>query len=240
MENNWKSLWKYRLVNQKILQSGNMRNIFLELKKCNGFDVVGDGLTYEALLDQYVQIKTNISSNEEEINSIYEVGCGSGANLYLFEKDGMQCGGVDYSEGQIAVARQVLHTEDLLCEEAINTPVEPMYDGVLSNSVFSYFVNEEYALEVLEKMYKKARYSIAIIDIHDKEKKSEYITFRKKVVEDYEKRYKDLPKLFYSKEFFTEFAEKHDLDIIFKKSDVKEYWNNHFIFNCYMYKRKKG
>ena len=52
---------------------------------------------------------------------------------------------------------------------------------------------------------------------------------------DYKERYKDLPKLFYRKEFFQEFANKHNLKIVFEKSTVEGYWNNEFIFNCFMY-----
>lgn len=55
---------------------------------------------------------------------------------------------------------------------------------------------------MLEKMYRKAKYAIGIADIRDKEKEEDYITFRKKNIENYEERYKDLPYLFYPKSFF--------------------------------------
>ncbi|MFR4352679.1 MAG: class I SAM-dependent methyltransferase [Roseburia sp.] len=213
----------------------------MELKRSNGFDVVADGLTYEAFLEQYKKTKAYlfpdpVAEKPGGNGSVYEVGCGSGANLFLFERDGIQCGGLDYSRGLVESAKKVLHTTDLLCEEAIHLAVEPEYDAVLSNSVFSYFPDKAYAYEVLEKMYRKSRYSIGIIDIHDKEKEEAFTAYRKRTIADYEERYRNLPKLFYSKAFFEEFASVHDLKIRFTTSDIEGYWNNEFVFNCFMYR----
>lgn len=185
--------------------------VLLELKKINGFDVVGEGLTYE-------------------------VGGGSGATLFLFEKDGIRCGEIDYSENLVEIARGVLQTNDIECGEAIDLKIFPQYDAVLSNSVFSYFPSEEYALQVLEKMYLKARRSIGIIDVHDRDKEMEFIEYRKKMIENYEERYKGLHKLFYSREFFRNFAKNHNMKVVFKESNIPGYWNNEFIFNCYFTK----
>ncbi len=187
------------------------RGGLLELKKINGFDVVGEGLTYE-------------------------VGGGSGATLFLFEKDGIRCGEIDYSENLVEIARGVLQTNDIECGEAIDLKIFPQYDAVLSNSVFSYFPSEEYALQVLEKMYLKARRSIGIIDVHDRDKEMEFIEYRKKTIENYEERYKGLHKLFYSREFFRNFAKNHNMKVVFKESNISGYWNNEFVFNCYFTK----
>lgn len=238
----WKSIWENRTINSELLKSENSKNIFLELKKCNGFDVIGDGLTYDSLYNQYLQIKRELSLNLKtnsfkNIDSVYEVGCGSGANLYLFELNQIECGGMDYSKKLINIASQVLNTDDLNCDEAINLSIDKKYDAVFSNSVFSYFPNEEYAIQVLEKMYQKAKYSIGVLDIHNIEKEAEFIEYRKKEIEDYEKKYEGLPKLFYSKKLFLEFAQAHNMEIKFAASDTKGYWNNNFVFHCYMYKQ---
>jgi len=236
---NWENIWAGRCANVEILKHGNPKEVFLELKRCNGFDVIGDGLTFEALVKQYEQIKHSLSFglNHNFIKSVYEVGCGSGANLYLFEKDGIECGGLDYSENLIEIAKGILFSKDLCCTEAINVPVVQKYDAILSNSVFSYFISEEYARIVLEKMYQKSNYSLGIIDIHDTNKKNEFINYRKETIPDYEERYKNLPKLFYTKDFFADFAYTHDMEIKFETSEVEGYWNNEYVFNCYMYKK---
>ncbi|GFI50124.1 hypothetical protein IMSAGC020_01330 [Lachnospiraceae bacterium] len=239
-ESRWKSIWEKRIANTEILQGSDIKNIIIELKRCNGFDVIGDGLTYESILEQYNKIKENLSLTLENelvpITSVYEVGEGSGANLFMFEQDGIRCGGIDYSESLVEISRHVLHSKDLECNEAIRMNILPEYDAVLSNSVFSYFPNEDYALAVLEKMFLKAKRSIGIIDIHDKGKESEFIEYRKKHVENYEEKYKGLPKYFYSKKFFVDFAEGHGMDIKFVESDMPGYWNNEFVFNCFLYK----
>ena len=161
--------------------------------------------------------------------------CGSGANLYLFESEGYTCGGIDYSHSLIEVARKVLNTRDILCAEVVDMTTDKMYDAVFSNSVFSYFDNEEYAEKVLEKMYKKVGSVIGLIDIHDIDKKEDFLTHRRKLVEDYDRRYADLPKLFYTRQFFERFAQEHGMSIHFLESNVEGYWNNPFVFSCYMY-----
>ena len=80
-------------------------------------------------------------------------------------------------------------------------------------------------------------YSIGVIDIHDKDKERDFLEYRKKILDNYEERYKDLPKLFYEKDFFGKFAEKYGMNVVFTDSCVKGYWNNEFVFNCYMYKQ---
>lgn len=245
LQNEWKTIWGKRTVDEKILKTEDKKQIFLELKRSNGFDVLEDGLTYEALEEQKNEMEKWLSGNcflggdsrKTQIKSIYEVGCGSGASLFLFEQDGIICGGLDYSEALIESAKKVLQSNDLFCREAIDTPVSPQYDAVLSNSVFSYFKDEEYAYGVLEKMYQKTAYSIGLIDIHDAKKEEAFITYRKTIIPDYEERYKNLPKFFYRKEFFEKFAKDHQMDICFTDSHMKGYWNNEFIFNCYMYKK---
>lgn len=240
--NGWKELWSKRSANIKYWGGGNPEAIYVELKRIDGFDIQGENEPhYSDWLKQYAQIKHELGFNKNDamytFESVFEVGCGSGANLYLFEQDGVHCGGLDYSENLINCAGKVLETKDLICDEASNLPTGIKYDAILSNSVFSYFQDESYAQTVLEKMYEKTNHSIGIIDIHDIDKKEEFLSYRKKSIKDYEERYKNLPKLFYSRNFFLDFAVRHCMDIKFAFSDVNNYWNNDFVFNCYMYKQ---
>lgn len=232
--NNWKKVWDKKTTKDDIILNGDKETVLLELKRCNGFDIV-EGMSYSAFYGQYEEIRDNLQKYEK-IKSVYEVGCGSGANLYLFENEGYDSGGADYSQSLINIAGTVLNTDDIICAEAVDIATDKMYDAVFSNSVFSYFDNEKYAERVLEKMYRKARNAIGLIDIHDIDKKEDFVAYRRKVVEDYDKRYADLPKLFYSKQFFERFAQEHNMNINFLKSKVEGYWNNQFVFSCYMYK----
>lgn len=237
MSNNWRNIWGKRDISGYELGTDDINRLFLELKRADGFDVGGGELSLSALMSQYEDIKQRLTKGAPmPVKSVFEFGCGSGANLLLFERDGFTCGGIDYSEPLTGIAMRVLQTKDITCGEAIGTKVEPKYDSVLANSVISYFQNTDYTLGVLEKMFQKTNYSIGLIDVHDIEKKDDFIAFRRKNIENYDEKYADLHKLFYSKEFFSDFAKSHNLKIEFSESAVQDYWNNEFVFNCYMYK----
>lgn len=237
MANNWKNIWEKRSLNEEALGSDDINKLFSELKRADGFDVGGGELSQEALLGQYEDIKQRlIKGAPSPVKSVYEFGCGSGANLLLFERDGFTCGGIDYSGALTDIALKVLKTRDITCSEAINAEVEPKYDCILSNSVISYFPDTEYTLGVLEKMFRKTNYSIGLVDVHDIEKKEDFTAYRRKNIENYDEKYADLHKLFYSKEFFSDFAREQGLKIEFSESAVENYWNNEFVFNCFMYK----
>lgn len=120
--------------------------------------------------------------------------------------------------------------------EAINMDVSEKYTAVFANSVFSYFNDYEYARTVLGKMLEKTEYSIGILDIHDVDKKEDFLAYRRMLTPDYDKKYENLDKLFYTKSFFINFAEENDLNIKICKSDLEGYWNNPFLFNVYLYK----
>ena len=240
MENNWKGLWANRSADEAVLRDGDARQIFLELKRSNGFDVVEGGIPYESLLGQYQEMKERLSRPLPEgaaLRSVYEVGCGSGANLFLFENDGLRTGGIDYSPKLASCAKQVLHTVDIHCAEASQLPESPRYDAVISVSVFGYFSDETYAETVLEKMCRKASYSIGILELADAEKEEAYTAYRKKLIPNYEQRYQGLPRQFYSKEFFRSFARRHGMDIEIIPMNMEGYWNSQFYFDCYLYKR---
>lgn len=238
----WHEVWERRTVNKTILNSKNPSEVFMELKRINGWDSTGSMLEYDQFYDQYMQTKNELEFNPRSksnvISSVFEVGCGCGANLYLFQNDGYHVGGMDYAANLIEIAGSVLTDPiELICKEAADLSWDVKYDAVLSNSVFSYFDSYEYAEKVLEAMYNKANHAIGIIDIHNIEKKEEFIQFRKGLYQDYEERYQDLPKFFYEKSFFLDFAEKNNMSIKFTKPDMKDYWNNEFVFNCFMRKR---
>lgn len=200
----------------------------------------GGGIPTDALVRQHQEITSRLS-RYHPINSVFEVGCGCGAELYLFSNDGYKIGGVDYSSAQIEIAENILAFKhgvvELFCDEAANIPTDIKYDSVFSNSVFSYFPDADYATEVLDRMREKTRFSIGLIDVHDIEKKEEFEQYRRATVENYEERYKNLKKFFYSRNFFQTWADKNGLEIEFYESNVAGYWNSKFVFDVYLYKR---
>lgn len=232
--NRWKEVWNNHSADKNIIQEGTEKEILIELKRAIGNDVVGNGIPYESLIQEYVELKKMLS-NKQEICSVYEVGCGSGANLWLFEKEGIISGGLDYSNSLIENAHIVCKSNDIICDEASHIDLERKYDAVFAMRVFSYFENNDYAREVLVKMCKKSNYSVGLIDVHDECKKDDFLKFRRINIEDYDKKYIGLEKLFYRRDFFIEIAEKLNMEIVFQKQDTQGYWNNEFGFNVFLY-----
>ena len=202
-KNNWKSIWEKRVLDKNNLVNKTKEEIFFELKKTDGFDISNNGLTVEELLQQYKMVAEKYKSffGNKKIESVFEIGCGCGANLYLFEQDGITTGGIDYSKTLSDIAKIILKSKDITCNEAKEVTTILKYDVLLSNGVFSYFYDLNYSYSVLEKMFYKANNAVFIQEVYNADKEKEFIDYRIQNVEDYENKYKDLPKLFYPKNF---------------------------------------
>ena len=129
-----------------------------------------------------------------------------------------------------------LKRADVGCEEALRVPTEPRYDVVLADSVFQYFNDAAYGQKVLERMWAKAGKMVVVTEVHDQEKKDEHMAYRRKCVENYDEVYAGLDKTFYTREMFLQFAEEHGGRCEIVQPDNELYWNNRFVFDCYLYK----
>ena len=235
MDNKWKAVWNRRHANKAAL-SGSWQDIFLELKRMNGFDVMDGGIPLDSLLMQARRIKELLHLAAGM--SVFDVGCGAGANLYLLQRDGIAVGGTDYSAALVEAARGVLPgARELTCGEADAFDTTLTYDAALSNSVFSYFPDEAFAERVLTRMLKKTAGAIGLIDIHDADKEEEVLAYRRAAIPDYDERYKGLGKLFYRRSFFKDFARAHDLRIEFPAIEMEGYWNTPFVFHVFLYRK---
>ena len=231
----WHAIWNRRKASENKL-TGNWQEVFLELKRLNGYDVMGDGIPMDSFLDQDARTRELLQVSAG--SSVFEVGCGTGANLYLMARAGVKVGGTDYAEGLIETARKVLPDAiELYSGEADAIATEQKYDAVFSNGVFPYFPNEEYAERVLTRMLEKSYGSVGIMGLHDIEKREDYLAFRRAHIPNYDELYKDLDRYFYPRGFFENFADAHNLRIIFPIMELKGYWNDPFIFNCFMYRK---
>ena len=235
MGNHWKEIWNRRKPLADGL-SGDWAHVFLELKRLNGYDVMGDGIPLDSFL--------NFNAGLVELldlapgKSVYEVGCGAGANMYLMQREGMIVGGSDYAEGLIETAHAVVpNAREMGAMEAADIPTEEKYDAVYSCGVFSYFPDHDYATRVLERMLAKSRHAIGITELHDRAKRQDYLAFRRANIPNYDERYEGLGRLFFRREFFEEFAARHDLRLVFPNLEMANYWNTPFIFTCFMYRK---
>ena len=235
MNDKWKAIWNRRKPARDNL-SGDWQEVFLELKRLNGYDVMGGGIALDAFLEQDAQTRELLQVSAG--SSVFEVGCGTGANIYLMARSGMTVGGTDYAEGLIETARKVLPSPtELYSGEADTIATEQKYDAVFSNGVFPYFPDEEYAARVLTRMLEKSRGPIGVMGLHDIEKRADYLAFRRANIPNYDELYKDLDRHFYEHSFFEDFAAAHNLRIVFPEMLLEGYWNTPFIFNCFMYRK---
>lgn len=81
--NNWKEIWKSK--GQAFEKKKDVFEMFCELKRANGFDVQVDKDYYQNFWNQWQDMKNKIEELTGGFESVYEVGCGSGVNLYMFK-----------------------------------------------------------------------------------------------------------------------------------------------------------
>lgn len=240
MDNRWKEIWNNKGINFSItdLMGGDEFAVYSALKKLDGFDVSVEETEnyYRCFYQSAVEMWEGLIKSRE-ISSAYEIGCGSGANLYLLQQRGIVMGGIDYSENLAQIVGKIIGKEDrITIGEAINISVIDQYDVVFSDSVFAYFPSEQYGLSVLEKMYEKARKAVIVTEIFDKFLQDECERHRREIIPDYDEKYAGLGKTFYDKDMFTDFAERHHCRIEFGTVDNPYYWNSSYLFNCFLYK----
>lgn len=235
MRNKWKEIWNRRRPLTGELD-GDWQHVFLELKRLNGYDVMGDGIPLDSYFNFHAGLMELLDLTAGK--SVYEVGCGAGANMYLMQREGLTVGGSDYAEGLVETARTVVpDAREMGAMEAADIPTEEKYDAVYSCGVFSYFPDHEYAARVLRRMLEKSTHAIGITELHDRMKRQDYLDFRRASIPNYDERYEGLSRLFFRRFFFEEFAARHDLRIVFPSLELANYWNNPFIFTCFMYRK---
>jgi len=230
MSNKWKEIW-----NQKsVLDSNN--DLQASLIRANGFD--GGFGSYESN-DYLRMVKGLILLLQISKNSkILEVGCGSGALLFAIANlSGAEIYGYDYSETLIEDARRYVKG-NFEISEAVECPFQNIsFDFVISHSVFQYFPNKEYAFEVISLMSSllKSGGKIAIYDLNDSEKESQYHDKRRLAYTEpkiYDDKYRELPHLFFNKNEITEILCKLGFyNIIYPVQSSLSYKNSELRFN---------
>lgn len=220
--NKWQEIWnKQERVNNAVLDC---------LLKADGFDC-GAGKFNAKDWMQYV---TKIDINPSD--SIFEVGCGSGAFLFALKLKGYgsELNGLDYSDSLIDLASMFFNNKSFKCDEAINVDIKHTFDVVMSHSVFLYFENLDYAKEVLIKMIKKSTKKIVILDIPDKSKEKYYYAVRMKNTDS--KKYEGLNHMLYDKNWFSDIALQFNLKCNIFDQNFLKYGNSKIRFNVVMTK----
>lgn len=210
----------------------------MELKRIVGWDFKNTPIAVDEFKKEYDYLKENLCLSDIS-DSVFEVGCGSGANLYFFKKDSFKVGGSDYAENLLAVTKRVIGEKNLIeciTGEAVDLPTKIKYDAVFAAAVFYYFPDLNYVEKVLDIMVAKSKRSIGLLRMLDAQTKEDYLKYRREHTKNYDELYKDLPKLFISKDFLREYAAKNSLTIKFSKHHMEGFWNEPFNFDCFLYK----
>ena len=160
MSNKWQDIWNNKQPSFSEIDLTNYKQVLLEMKRLSGWDHFGKGASvqYEAFEKESQYIKENLCLQRGD--TVFEVGCNAGANLYLLARKGIKIGGMDYACQLVESAKRLL-PKDMLIEcsagEAIDLTTEIKYDAVFAGGVFKYFPSLEYATTVLDKMLKKTK-----------------------------------------------------------------------------------
>ena len=221
----WRSVWGRRRLNE-------YGSIHEQLIRANGFDQ-GAGKVDADLYTEFVH-KFSKLINLATSETLFEVGCGSGAFLYPLNKNTV--GGLDFSLPLIEIAKKFLPHGSFICDEATNLDTAEKYDHVFAHSVFQYLSIDQ-AETVLTKMIAKASKTVSILDIPNKAKQDQQETVRKQSIgeELYKSKYQDLLHTYYPTQFFLKFPELIKLKNIILKESVMNYESNDFRFGIVFY-----
>jgi SAM-dependent methyltransferase len=194
--NNWKEIWN---------DKGRINNsIILTLLKADGYDIPWSRIGAEDWMQYCNNFDSKIGISTDD--TIFEIGCGSGAFLYPLYLRKNLVEGIDYSANLLDLARKFMPENNFTCEDAAAIKLNKTYDVVLSHSVFQYFHDLNQAEMVLKTMNRLAKRKIAILDVNDMENKQ--FVEEGFSEEDYKRKYLGLDHLFYSKEWFEELGQK--------------------------------
>jgi trans-aconitate methyltransferase len=173
-------------------------------------------------------------------SSVYEVGCGAGAFLYaLREQQNIQVAGSDYASALIDITRMVIPDGDFSVLEADRIPCTPLYNFVMSNGVFHYFPDLDYAGRVLSNMIAKSRQAVAILEVPDLSQRdtAERMRRDKLSTKIYEEKYAGLEHLYYTREWFLDIAATYNMKCTIIPSPIPNYAQSEFRFGAVFIKR---
>ncbi len=231
--NNWHRVWSHRKPLPEL--EGNALQQLISL---DGFDSpLGamsetDWKTYVGVFAERCALAAG--------DSIFEVGCGSGAFLFPFYQQGHAVSGIDYSEELIQVAQSFMpdRQAEISVMEAKEFSVQPVTDVVVANHVIHYFSSLSDAETVLTKMLRKAGKSVCVSGVPDAALRAESEQERRGILSpaEYEAKYAGLEILYFDREFFVDLAKTERFNVRFFDHDMPGFAQNRFRYDCLMTK----
>ncbi|CAB4945906.1 MAG: hypothetical protein F2842_05790 [Actinobacteria bacterium] len=170
-------------------------------------------------------------------DSVYEVGCGSGAFLGTIDRSrpGLQLGGCDYSSTLVEACHRYFPQITTEVREAIDIDPSPVAHHLLAFSVFHYFPDLEYAATVVGLMGAKASTSVSILDVPDLALRPESEAMRRGQLSEgeYDAHYAGLEHLYYERAWLAEQFPADEWAVSVEDQSVAGYLNTPFRFNVF-------
>ena len=199
---NWESIWNNRDIEEIIRH----KSVLIKLMIANGH--IGKKKKINVVSwKKYVKNIINILSPEKK-SSLFEVGCGSGALLYLLKDKFQDYGGCDYSKNLVSIASKYLNKKKIFFQNAKKLNLKKKFDYVIASSVFEYLTQAEIK-KVLSNMVNKSKKKVLILEILNKSLDKQFLKKFKK------KQPLKINYNFFNKKFFNDFAKKNKLKITY-------------------------
>jgi SAM-dependent methyltransferase len=194
----WREVWERRTLEP------SRGSTLAQLMAADGLDTAF-GETSEVAWRDFVERRA-ATLGARAGTSVYEVGCGAGAFLFVLAELGCRVGGLDRSATLIDFARRALPDGRFDIAEAIALEREPRADVVVSCGAFLYFPSLQYAEQVIAAMAARATGAVGILDLPDASLRAAALAQRIELAggqDAYNARYAGLEHLHFSREWVT-------------------------------------
>jgi cyclopropane fatty-acyl-phospholipid synthase-like methyltransferase len=229
MKKSWQEIWSKRQFIQE-----QSETILESLIKMDGFDTPL-GKMIEADWRDYVNtsIKNlDLKSNE----TVFEIGCGCGAFVYVLYEKGFHVSGIDFSLPMIEIAKKIMPNKSASFQVCDAIDLEEIKaDSIIANHVFHYFSSYEYVSAVLETVM-KSDCKVLITALPDIIFKEESEAFRTGALTDqeYKEKYEGLNILYFSKAWILNevYRLSPKRKVFFLPNNMPKFSQSKFRFDC--------
>jgi trans-aconitate methyltransferase len=224
----WTEVWESRVEAPRKMNH-------VDLLRANGYDNQRSTLMPWNLASAQEYYWSIINLQPED--TVFEVGCGSGAFLFPLFRDRHKVGGIDLSGNLIELAKINLPTGNFVQGQAIDVDTTEKWDHVLSFGLFFYLPDMKYAEALLDKMVEKANKTVCLYELPDEDLKEECEEMRRATTPNYDRDYADLKHLYFNKKFFIDYARKRKLHCTVFDQVIPNYENGKYRF-CVVLRKK--